>query len=132
MKKIFDPLKLLVIGAIIVALIYLGFQLGKETDQGLVTYLKQENATLRTERDGIASELATLKAEIAAAQRPAPAGMAPVETGTTETPPEPGTFEAAAPMTQISNTFDASGEQETMEQEVMEPPTRDAIPQSGN
>jgi hypothetical protein len=134
MKKIFDPLKLFVFGAIVAALIVLGFQLGKETDKGFVTYLKQENASLRTELDRTAAELASLQAqhakamaEIAAGQPPASAGMEPLEAGAAETPAEADALEAATPMSQISDTFDAPAEQETME-----PPTRDAIPQSGN
>jgi hypothetical protein len=134
MKKIFDPLKLFVFGAIVAALIVLGFQLGKETDKGLVTYLKQENASLRTELDRTATELASLQAqhakamaEIAAGQPPAPAGTEQIEAGAAEMPAEAETSQAAAPMSQITDTFDAPEEQEGME-----PPTRDAIPQSGN
>ena len=58
LNKILDPLKLFFIGAIVAALIVLGFQLGKETDKGLLEYLRQDNATLQAELEKLRRETA--------------------------------------------------------------------------
>ena len=63
LNKILDPLKLFFIGAIVAALIVLGFQLGKETDKGLLEYLRQDNAALQAELEKLRSENSALQAE---------------------------------------------------------------------
>lgn len=56
LQKIIDPLKLFIIGAIVAALIVLGFQLGKQTNKGLLAYLQQEKTSLEKELKRVQQE----------------------------------------------------------------------------
>jgi hypothetical protein len=49
LKKILEPLKYFAVAAIVVALVLLGFQLGKENNRELVQHLQSEKVRLETE-----------------------------------------------------------------------------------